>query len=805
MKPFKTSRVFPVIFISSFSTLGYEILLTRVFSISLSYHFAYMIISIAMLGIGGSGTAMSIWPDLRRLSNIRIYTMLLGMSISMSYLIANQIPFEPVKLTWSKLPILYISLYYVTLTVPFFFGGMIIVSAFYSVSEASGKIYASDLIGAGTGALAILFIMNLLSPERSVFMLSCVALSGTILSGGKRWKAVSIILILINLFILYIRPDFTEVRMSRFKGLKVALRYPGARHLETYYNTYSRIDTFKSPAVRFAPGLSLNYIDPLPEQTGISIDGQDINAITAFNKREDLSFVKYLPSALPYEIGGRDDVVILDPRGGLQVLVARYYDARNIKSVESVPLLLRVIRDEISDLSNNIYRKDTWTGLGRSWLRSDGNKFDIIDISLMGSVPLKSFGISEDYRFTVEAFDDYIEHLKPEGIISINLFILPPPRTELRLLNTIVASMKDKGIVDPHRYIAAIRSLTSICILAKRSPFTLREINNIREFARNRGFDLIYHTGIIENETNIYIKTPKNEYYNAFKSLLDSEKGELFIDKYLFDIRAVYDDAPFFSHHLKLKNIKEIYRVMGGKWQYFIEEGYILVAIFVQVFFISLILIILPAFKRIGSHREYLSEKSKAQKLKSKVFIYFALLGLGFMFIEIALIQRFILPLENPPHAVAIVLVSILIGSGMGSLLSHRFMYLRHPAILLVLSTVIIFYSLFVSIISNVISPYSMLIKPLLVFLIILPAALFMGIPFPMGLKILGERDESLIPWAWAINGCLSVLAPIITTMLAITAGFKAVLWLGAIAYLIAFFILRRFTPYHATGRISLK
>ena len=604
-----TPRIFLVIFLCSLSSLAYEITLTRIFSVSLWYHFAFMVISIAMLGIGASGTVLTLYPRLKNLSYIGLYSLLLGIGISMSYILSNLIPFDPVRLSWEKMQLFYISLYYITLSLPFFFTGLIIVTAFSSRGEKSSIVYGADLLGAGTGSIIILYAMTITGPERAVFILSSIALIASFMVSNKWLKAVSLICIFLNLTLLLHLPSFVSLRMSPYKGLQVALKYPGAEHLKTYFSPFSRIDTFKSPAVRFAPGLSLRYLDTLPEQIGLSIDGSEMNAITSVYDRETLRFLRYLPSALPYEIlnpplppfskggmGGFDDVLILDPKGGLQVLVATHYAPKYIYKVESNPLLIKIIRDDYEDFSGNIYRDNTWSGLGRSWLRKSNRKFDIIDISLMGSAPSGTFGISEDYKFTVEAFREYIARLKPNGILGITLYILPPPRMELRLINTIVSAMEELGLKNVKEHVIAVRSWGSISILVKKSPLTLHEIGVLKEFSKNRRFDVIYYPGIREEETNIYVKMPSNDYYMAFEKILSSSTRAEFINDYIFDINPVRDDYPFFNYYLKLKNVRETLKLMGGKWQYFIEEGYILTVIFIQVLLLSLVLIILPAF-----------------------------------------------------------------------------------------------------------------------------------------------------------------------------------------------------------------
>ena len=767
------TRILPAIFLCSFAGLAYQVVLTRVFSISLWYHFSFMIISIAMLGIGASGTVMSMYQGLGGLSRVRIYSLLLGISIPLSYIVSNQIPFDPVELFWSRAEIGYIALYYIILSVPFLLGGLVIASALSSMSRQSGLLYGADLLGAGLGSIGVICLMWFMEPERVVFVLSSIVLLAPLLLGGRVLRTISLTVIIVNLFIYLLQPGFVRLRISQYKGLQVALRYPGAGHLRTYNSPFSRIDTFRSPAVRFAPGLSLRYLDPLPEQVGFSIDGGDIGAITKAG--ESPTFLRYLPSALPYEIGGKDDVLIIDPKGGLQVLVARSYGARDIYKVESDPLLVRVIREEFGDFSGNIYQDDTWTGLGRSWLRRSGEKFDIIDMSLMGAFPSGSFGISEDYRFTVEAFRQYIGALKPGGILAINLFILPPPRIELRLLSTIVTALEEMGIREVDRYVAAIRSWGSICILVKNTPFTPVEIEGIRRFSKDRRFDLIYYPGIRRDETNRYVRMPADGYLRTFRAILSREGRERFIRDYIFDISPVRDDAPFFHYYLRLSKIREIYRVMGEKWQYFIEEGYILPLILLQVAVLGVLLMILPLFSRRGGPHV------------GRGFLpYFAFLGLGFMFIEISLIQRAILPLEHPSYAAATVLASVLVGSGLGSLLGHRVSWLRTWYTPIMISAIVAVYGIVMPGLSRAVAPYPLSIKIVSIILFILPLGLLMGVPFPTGLRLLGRVNAPLIPWAWAINGCLSVLAPVLGMMLAMAVGFKGVMWLGSLNYLAA-------------------
>jgi spermidine synthase len=775
-------KILPAVFLSAMAGLAFEVLLTRIFSLSLWYHFAFMIISIAMLGLAASGTVLSLFPRLQSTGNIGLYTFCLGISIPASYLFTNLIPFDPVRLAWEKAEILYLGLYYVILALPFFFAGLVIANAFTNVSGKSGLLYGADLLGAGLGSLGVLLLMGITSPERAVFILSIGVLAASFTVCGKTLRAACGFFIAGNLVLLFLQPSFTSLRISPYKELPTALRYPGAHMLHTYHTPFARIDTFRSPAVRFAPGLSLSWLEPLPEQIGFAVDGGNISAVTGIADRKSLQFLSRLPAALPYETGKRKNVLVLDPGGGLQVLLARHYGAHNITGVETNKWLADIIRRDFGAFSGNMYGGNMMTGLGRSWLAVQGGTFDMIDISPQGAEPAGSFGIAEDYRYTVEAFREYLRHLNRDGVLTINLFIIPPPRYELRMLATLATAMESMGIRDSRRHIAAIRSWGTITILAKKTPLTEKETVSIRKFARERWFDIVHLPGIKAEESGIYIKMPSLDYFRAFQAILSPETRGKFLEEYAFDVTPVFDESPFYHYFLKISNIREIYRVMGGKWQFFLEEGYIVPALLFQALALSALLVLLPAV--------VMKRREKVNRGVGKILPYFAFLGFGYMFVEITFIQKLILSLENPSYAVAAVLASLLLSSGAGSLSSSRFLILRNSSVVALISLLIAAYGLLFPSLSSVIANYRPPISFLLVFLTLFPAGFLMGIPFPTGIKALGERSPRLIPWAWAINGCFSVLGPLCAILLAMAVGFRNVLLIGALCYLLAFLIL---------------
>jgi len=807
-------RVYLTVFLVSCSILVFEISLTRIFSITLWYHFAFMVISIAMLGIGSAGTVLALCSGKRDRqervtshsksisdliyseSNIPFYAVFTGIAILMCFIASNYIPFDPVRLSWDRFQLLYFALYCLTLSIPFFFAGILIATVFTFYSDRSMSVYSWDLIGAGTGSLLVLALLNMAAPEYAVLSASTLCLTGVLLSGKRKAAVLSVIFLLLNMFLFFQHPDFITIKMSQYKNLPVYLRYPGAEHLKTYHSSYSRIDVFKSPGIRFAPGLSLKYLKALPDQTGLATDGNRVDVITGVRDTSREQFLEFLPASLAYETGKKDKVLILDPRGGMHVRMAKHYGVREIHKVERDPFFLRIVKDDFREFGGNLYESDTWTGYGRNYLHqmadsSDTPEYNLIDIPMTGTSVSGTFGIFEDYRFTVDAFNRYIHSLEKNGILSISLYLIPPPRTEYRILATVITALEQNGIRNVHLHIAAIRSWDSMTILVKKSSFTVSELDQIRQFSHNRNFDPVYYPGIQKEESGRFIKTPSNDLFNGFRSIINPKTRPSFISEYLFDIRPVYDGNPFFHYFLKFDNVKSIYDTMGRKLLYFINEGYLLPVILIMVSLLSFFIILLPV--TIHAIRKGAEPALRpAQNITIACLVYFGMLGLGFMFVEVTIIQKAILILENPAYSVSFVLISILLSSGVGSMCGSRFSILQTPGTLLILSILISLFALIQPFLFSRMTALSLPLRIPALLIAVIPMGFFMGIPFPMGIRLIGQRREALIPWAWAVNACLSVLAPILTIMIALVAGFHSVLWMSVIAYVVAYSALMK-------------
>lgn len=808
----ESSLLYLGIYLTSFSTLLFEITLTRVFSVAQWYHFAFMVVSMALLGYSASGTFLMLFPSIFKKDTYSVLSncaLLFAISSPLSYIITNRIAFDPVKIAWDPMQIIYILIYYILLSIPFFFSGMIISIAISRFSNIVHRIYFSDLIGAGSGCLLALIIFSLTGASNSVIISSISGiLASTIFSlqpspYKKNIFPYRLILIIIPISIIIISPSFMEISISPYKGLQTALRHPDSEIVKTEWDSISRVDVIKSGAVRFAPGLSLKFQGELPEQIGLTVDGGSLNAITKFSgNKDEIGFIDYLPSAIPYYLTNPDNVLIFDPRGGLDILSAIYYEAKNIESVEFYPLLTKIVKNDYREFSGGIYDKEKIgikSGDGRTFIRQSKNRYNIIQISpgdAFASSSTGIYGLTEDYRFTVEAFRDYIEHLNENGILTITLYLLPPPRHELKVVSTAIKALEEMGVSSPEKHIAIIRTWGTITIIIKRNEFGNSDIEKIKTFCKERHFDTDYYPNIKREETNIYNRFKEPLYFNLLSKIINPAEKDFFLNNYIFDITPVTDERPFFHHFFKWNTIRDTYKIFGGKWQPFLEGGYLIPVVFIQALIVSILFIILPLF----FSKPLIPPLEKGGKEGFLFLLYFLLIGIGFMFTEISMIQKFILFLGHPVYSISTVLFTLLVSSGIGSHFSGKFSNGQDGGVrirefksyLLILCGLIIIYAILLPYIFNKILLEGIIWRQLVSFIFLFPLGFLMGIPFPTGIKLLERDNARIIPWAWCINGCSSVVSSVLVILIALSFGFKITLILSATAYAGGFLIISK-------------
>jgi hypothetical protein len=805
------------LFLLSAATLAFEINLTRLFSVAQFYHFAFMIVSIALLGFGLSGTALAIFPGFQRgepAQSLGWLSLATGLSILGAYLLTNWLPFDSYSLLVDNRQVFILVLHYLVLAMPFFFSGMALGILLSKYPEQAGATYAINLLGSAFGCVIALLAPVLVGGEGMVTLSAMLAgisaICATRLQPIKNPLSLAAIsLLMITLLDLSLRlatpaglPAF-DLHISPYKSLSYALQYPGSRVMNSRWNAFSRLDIIQSPGIHSVPGLSYRYLEPLPQLDGLLVDGDDLNPV--IQNTTDPSFTAYLPSAVAFQFHPLANTLVLEPRGGLDVLAAFHNSAGRVTAVESNPLVTRAA-PIYADQRLFLHQES-----GRSFLERSNEKFDVILLSLISSFhPVQSgaYTLGEDYRYTLESFTEMLKHLTPDGSLVATRWLQDPPSEDLRLFALAVEAIKTSG-GDPAQQIVAFRGYNTGTILIKNSPLSPADLATIREFTTSRAYDLTYVPGIQEHETNQYNILPDSIYYHTYLSLLETLPSQSFFDSYAYDVRPPTDDHPFFGHYFKWSQTPQVLSSFGKAWLPFGGGGYfVILALLLLAILLAGVLILLPVGVWMLGRRN----QQQTSPFKFAYFLYFGLLGFAFLFVEIPLLQRFILYLGHPAYAVTAVLFALLLFSGLGSRFCDR---IPLGFSLAVLSLLVMCMPMLLPHLFEWTLGLPLAVRLGVTVITLAPLGFLMGIPFPGGIQRLVDRQSqnlttagefaprSDIPWIWAVNGAASVVSPIMAALLALTYSFSTVLWLGALFYAAALLTVWVYLRRNAFQRLA--
>ena len=762
----------------------------RLFSIIHWHHFAYMMISLALLGYGVSGAFLILLQRqlLARFAASYIGNLaLFGISAVGCFLLAQQIPFNAEEVLWDRRQTFWLLCTYLLLAVPFFFAANAIGLALIRYSERLARVYAADLLGAGLGSLGILLLLFVAMPMQA---LTAIGLLGTgaallaILELRQRAIAAWLVLPLIA-GILLMPADRHSLEMSPYKGLSQTLLVSGTRTIAEHSSPLGLLSVVESPTIplRHAPGLSLNATTEPPPQLAVFTDGDGLSAITRYDgNRQSLAHLDQLTSALPYHLRPIRRGLILGAGGGGDVLQALYHGAENIDAVELNPQFARLVTTDYADFAGHIYDNPSVTlhiGEARSFTTGSPGDYDLIQISLLDSFSASAsgqFALSENHLYTTEALTEFVQQLAPDGFLSITRWIKVPPRDMLKLFATAVDALRDNGSEDPGQQLILIRGWQTGTLLIKNGNISTEDIGNVHTFCKARSFDVSWYPGINPDESNRYNRLRNDWFHSAARALLGDER-ERFLDEYKFNLQPARDDRPYFFHYFKWRTLPEVLQLRERGGASLADTGYlVLTATLAQAVIASVLLILLP----IWLYQRRRSVK-KTRIRRTSVVAYFFILGLAFLFIEIAFIQKLLLFLHHPLYAIAVVLSSFLVFSGLGSAWSGRATADSYGSRLLgrAVTGILVLGTTYLLLLDPLLAQLAMLpdaLRILISVALIAPLAFCMGMPFPLGLRRLADHAPDLIPWAWSINGCASVISVVLATLLAIHAGFTVVI-----------------------------
>ncbi|MCU0734325.1 MAG: SAM-dependent methyltransferase [Methylotetracoccus sp.] len=786
----------------SAGALSYEILLMRLFAIIQWHHFASMLISLALLGYGASGTFLTRCRQVLLPLFGSIFTLnaaLFGVSAVACFMIAAKVPLNPLEILWSWKEWGHLMVISTVLMLPFFFAANCIGLTFQRYHDSIGRIYAADLIGAGTGAMAVIVLLFLVFPGRALQIVGFVGIAAAVLGGlatkpQPRWVLTVTLLSLGMLSVLGQRGT-ASTEPGEYKALAQLTRVMGTRRIKERSSPLGLLTVVASPAVplRHAPGLSLMSRAVAPEQLAVFTDGDGMTVINRWDgTAESAAFLDDMPSALPYHLlAPQPRVLILGAGGGTEVLQALVHGAERIDAVELNPQLIHLARQSFGSFSGRLYDHPRVTlhfADARGFVSAVDARYTLIQLALIDGFNAAGAGVhavQEDYLYTREALADYLSRLTSGGFLAITRWVRLPPRDGVKLLATAVAALEGLGITQPGRRLAWIRNWQVTTLLIKNGDYTREETHRIRRFCDERAFDVAYLPGPEDPATEDYT-TLDQPFFSAAAAALLGPDREQFVRDYPFHIAPATDDQPYFFHFFRWPLLKHAWAQKGIGGLSLSDMGYpVLIATLLQALALSALLILtpLPATGHSGS-----TDPDRPRRFRAAV--YFSCIGLAFMFIEIVCIQKFTLYLAHPLYAIPVVLASFLVFAGAGShLAAHVPRRSARGRAALATMAVMLLMALHLTYVTGLLHTtlhWSTLTKIALVTASTAPLAVCMGVLFPLGMTRLTYADSALLPWAYAINGCASVVAAVLASLLAIHFGQTAVLLVATSLYAIA-------------------
>ena len=798
-----TSHHAVLLFCTSASVLAYEILLMRLLSISLWTHFAYMVISLALLGFGAAGSFLFLLSG-RIYRNMDAWLAVLAgaasVSFPLSFSLSQQIGSDPLQLVWQNKEWVRMFATYLVMAVPFFLSGGIVGIILSAAGGDVPRLYAADLLGAGLGCVAVVPALYLGPPWALLPLLSGVVLVG---AGwccmAAPWGRKGILVLPVSgtlvMACTVLLPPLPQLHHT--KALPMTMTFPDARVEAERNGPLGLIHVVGSSLIREVPGLSLNYgldgkgsTGVLPQQKAVFSDGDLVSTITRFNgDPEELEHLDFTTMALPYHVRHPQKVLVIGAGGGTDVLLALRHKASRIVALEANPQIAALMTGPFSDFSGHLYSMPQVRLLireARQFLHETGDRFDLIQVSLLDAYGGSAAGLysaAESYLYTTEAFALYLSRLSDRGIFAVTRWLKLPPRDSLRAFSTALSAIRRSGISErPEQHLVFIRSWKTSTLLVSRAPFTPKEIEEVTAFCDRRSFDVDYYAAITEDVANRY-DVQEEPYSFMGAASLAGPQSEIFLSNYLFDVSPTTDDRPYFSHFFRWGKAAGLFRQLRREALTVVEIGYILIiATLVQAVLAGGALILLPllGLRRFGRR----AEGGLSGRDVLGTFLYFGSIGLAFMFLEMALLPKFVLLLSDPVYSTAVVLAAVLVFAGCGSLtVRHVRSRSLWAAVTCVCAWVVV-----QALVEERLFAWALgwPFGGRLVLTVVMVGGLsfFLGRPFPIGLRETSGRFPSLVPWAWGINGCASVIGAVLGKMIGMSAGLRMTMGVAALLYL---------------------
>jgi hypothetical protein len=784
------------VFLVSVSTLAFEVLLARVFSVSQWNHLSFLVISIALFGFAASGTVFSIAaPAVARWRGVHWSLLVVLFSASMLAALTGltRVPLDYHRLSLEPVQAAYLLAAYLLLALPFLFSGGLVAAAYMTQPQRTAAIYFTAMAGSALGVLLPVPLLSARSAPDLIVIAAMVPLAapGVILTDYWRKRpphdrsavlagsaACLLVLVAATWLLTPGAQQFRDPKPSDFKFFSQIQSFPDTRVAATSTDIRGRVDRVESPHLRFAPGLSLRHTEPTPHATAVLTDGDRPVFLYDRGSAANVRFARATLSFAGYELhGSPGSVLILLAGGGLAVPCALASGAGRIRILHANPHIAGQIRTH--------YGLPVTAGNPRSYLAQSVERFDIVHVENWGATMPGADALDQDHLLTIEAFSEYLRRLAPGGVLIVSRRLLLPPADSLRLWATAREALGREGAAHPERCIVILRGWDTYTLLVFREPSA--DLISLQEIARRGNFDVMAAHGVDEalsNRYNIFDAPYHFREHLRLESALHASASEDYFRDYVLDVAPQSDRQPFPGHFLKWSRLPDLYRILGSRLHAFGLSGEVMVAVALMEAALVSALLLLPPLRMISRKKE---------KTAFHETLFFLGIGAGFMLAELLFVYLGTFFLGDPVVSLTLVLAGTLVSSGLGGLWTGR----RSPALLpaslaaaalalgLAATSLILF--------SSELLALSALARGSLLLLAVMLPGFLMGMPFPLGMRHLAQSPPAK-SYAWAANGCASVLASILSAQIAISAGFAWVLAAAVLSYGIAFLALLR-TP----------
>jgi len=782
----------------------------RCLSVATWHHFAYLVLSTALLGFGASGTLLCFAGRFleRRFGLWSIaLTLSFALSVPLCFRGAQALPLDPQYLLFSSRQICVLILYHLLLFVPFLLGATVVGLALMHFRGRVHGIYGANLLGSGTGGVLMLLLMVVLPETR----LLCVT-SGLILiaaavwvvsaetSSDKcapsrrdrswRWIAVVCTAMILALLATVWPPT---LRIDPYKSLAVVRRYEAqsdAEHLLTGYSPRGRLDVYASPLFHDTLFAGFTALSPAPAQLRLLVDGNAAGTVFTIDSADEAEILDHTPMSVAYRLVEHPSVLLLGETAGTNVWLARRFDASCVTIVQGNPQIVEWMTGSLAEVSGHVF---SLPGVKvapvdpRLFLESREERYDLIQLvhtegMAVGVSSLLS--VHEDFLLTREGLARCLMRLTPNGLLAVTRQIQDPPRDNVKLLATVAEALESLGVKEPGQHIVQIRNYLAVTTLASLAPLDAATCERLLSVAEELQLDIEWAPcpGVDPTDQLAKLSGPPGadySYYHYAAAEIFSPQREAFLDDWVYDVRPTSDDRPYFYNFFRWRSLPLFRQVYGSTWFRKLELGYVvIIGVLIEVVVVGSILILLPLL--------WLNRRSGQRAGRLPTAVYFLLLGLAYMLLEIVLINKFTNLLGDPILSAGGVVSAFLVASSLGSLASRRlFRQPRHAITAAVLGIVALalVYAFILDNLFPLAASWGTASRFSLAILLAGPLAFLMGFPFPNGLAMVQKGRSVLVPWAWGVNGFSSVAGPPLGVVLAVAIGFRWVFLLAAALY----------------------